>query len=426
MERNGAREASGRGVFGMKILFVNQFFWPDTAATSQLLCDVTEQLSSAGDSVSVICGSASYGTTTGGPPPRVTVHRVKSSSFSRKVAGRVGSYVSFFCGAFLESFRGEAPDVIVTLTTPPLVSLLGLMVQKLRGARHIIWEMDVYPDIAIDLNVIHRDSIAARVFGWLADLPRHSADRIIVLGECMRSRLLKHGISADKLVVAENWAHCNQLAAQIRSEPPLIVADKLTILYSGNFGMAHDAHTISEAISTWETREDCRALQFIFSGSGSWYGWLKNQCQERRSPHVMFLPFCSRHELDARLVSGHIGLVTQKDECLGSAVPSKTYGIMAAGRPILFIGPKNSTPARIIEQHDCGWQIECGDVAGLVQLFERLLADPRLVAQAGARAYHAFTANYQRSLGVARVIAVLEGPKERVTQVVARSQTASS
>lgn len=409
----------------MKILFLNQFYWPDTAATGQLLNDLTEQLAAAGDTVSVICGSASYGAVTGAPPPKVRIYRLKTSSFSRKVAGRMGSYLSFLFGAFWQSLRLSAPDVVVTLTTPPLLSLIGLMIQKLRGARHIIWEMDVYPDVAVDLGVLKPDGIAAKLFGWLADLPRRHADQVIVLGECMRARLVAHGIPASKIVIAENWAGRNEFAEPGRRESPLVVTDAISILYSGNFGLAHDAKTICTAMAELDNRQTGRNnFRFTFAGGGSGHGWLQNFCRKHKLRNAVFQGYCERQELDARLVSGHIGLVTQKNECLGSAVPSKTYGIMAAGRPILFIGPKESTPARIIEQYNCGWQIECGDVQGLIELLDCLHAQPELIVAAGARAYRAFIAQYQRSIGVSRIMAII-GEEKAVESTISAQQMAS-
>jgi glycosyltransferase involved in cell wall biosynthesis len=399
----------------MTILILNQFFWPDTAATGQLLSDVADSLSENGENVEIICGSASYGVTMNAPKPRVSITRLRNAKFSRKVGGRLGSYLSFLGGALWHGLRRSPPDIVVTLTTPPLVSLIGLMIQKFRGSKHIIWEMDVYPDVAVDVGVLKANGSAARMFGWLADVPRHQADVIIALGECMRTRLIAHGISAHKIVVAENWADRDE--SDSHSRPPLPVPPgRLSVLYSGNLGLAHDVETIAGAIAelgNMPAGSDMHQVRFKFAGSGSRQAWLKEFCQERKLHNAEFLPYCERHELSARLASGHIGLVTQKAECLGSAVPSKTYGIMAAGRPILFIGPKASTAAQIIEKYGCGWHLECGDVQGLVELLQSLNRHRELINEAGRRSHAAYITNYQRSVGVSRISAIL-GARERV------------
>jgi colanic acid biosynthesis glycosyl transferase WcaI len=400
----------------MTILILNQFFWPDTAATGQLLSDVADALSANGQSVEIICGSSSYGATMNAPKPRVTIKRLRNARFSRKFGGRLGSYLSFLGGALWHGMRSNRPDIVLTLTTPPLVSLIGLMIQKFRGAKHIIWEMDVYPDVAVDLGVLKANGAPAKLFGWLADVPRHHADSIIALGDCMKTRLVEHGIAADKIVVAENWSDRDESDSPYPSTALPIPGGPLCVLYSGNLGLAHDVETIAGAIAELGSQpsgSDMNSVRFRFAGAGSRQTWLRDFCSMRKLDNAEFLPYCERHELSARLASGHLGLVAQKTECLGSAVPSKTYGIMAAGRPILFIGPKASTVAKIISKYDCGWHLECGDVKGLVELLQRLNRNRELIEDAGRNSYAAYLTHYQRSIGVSRITAIL-GTRERV------------
>jgi colanic acid biosynthesis glycosyl transferase WcaI len=413
----------------MKILLLNQFFRPDTAATGQLLSDVADHLAIEGHEVHVICGSAAYGSTPGAPrqgitmpgtaEPNVKITRLANSAFSRNAAGRIGSYLSFLFGALWHSLR-DRPDVVMTLTTPPLLSLIGMAMQIFRGARHVIWEMDVYPDVAVDLGVLKEKGLATKVFGWLADLPRHRADKLIALGECMKTRLLTHGIAEEKIIVAENWSDRDP-SGKGGSDAVLPCPEgSLAILYSGNLGMAHDVETIALAMAELNSGaglnekvvDGSREMRFVFGGGGSRYQWLQAFCLEHRLGNAVFMPYCDRAELLRRLESGHIGLVTQKNECLGSAVPSKTYGIMAAGRPLLFIGPKEATPARIIERYRCGWQIECNDSQGLVQLLRLLNEHRELIVEAGTRARSAFEAHYSPSVGVARIASILLGAEQ--------------
>jgi len=297
------------------------------------------------------------------------------------------------------------------MTTPPLLSLIGLTVQTVRGSKHITWEMDIYPDAAVDLGVLKPGGIPAAVFGWLADLPRRRADRIIVLGECMKKRLIAHGISPDKIFVADNWSE------HLVEQPKPIGYGPLSILYSGNLGMPHDVETIASAAA--QCRQD--GFEFTFAGGGSRHAWLQRFCVENALEGIRFESYCSRSELGERFNSAHIGLVTQRESTLGSLVPSKTYGVLAAGRPLLFIGPKDATPARIIERHNCGWQVDCGDVDGLVALLTHLNANRHLIHDAGRNAYQAFLKHYQREIGVARVAAILgvEAPSEQASMAAA-------
>jgi glycosyltransferase involved in cell wall biosynthesis len=153
-------------------------------------------------------------------------------------------------------------------------------------------------------------------------------------------------------------------------------------------------------------RSDAR-FRFLFAGGGSRRAGFEASCREHSVGNVLFGPYCDRADLGVRLAQGHIGLVTQRPESLGSVVPSKVYGIMAAGRPVLFIGPKQATPARIVEKYHCGWHIEPGDVTGLVELLDTLACRPDLVHQAGSLARQAFEQHYDRPIAVARLCAIL-------------------
>jgi len=396
----------------MTILLLNQFFWPDSAATSQLLTDLARGLTERGHSVHVICAQSGYAIEDNTEPPPVQIHRIAAAPFLRGIVGRVASYSSFFLGALWQGLRVPPPDVVmITLTTPPLLSLIGTLIQKLRGARHFIWEMDVYPDVAVDLNYFKKGSFLEQVVGFLADLSRKQCDGILALGPCMRDRLVNRGISSSKIYIADNWADGRKIRPV--SWPP--AHNPLTILYSGNLGLAHDVGTIQEAI---EALKNDRRFRFVFAGSGARRAQLEGWCKANGVDNTEFRPYSAKASLGESLGSGHIGLITQNDACLGSVVPSKLYGLLAAGRPVLFIGPKASTVARILERFECGWQVNCGDTVTLLRILEALEGDLREVQSAGERARKAFASNYDLPHGISRICAFIGATSD---QEIARS-----
>jgi glycosyltransferase involved in cell wall biosynthesis len=383
----------------MRIALLNQFFWPDTVATSQLLTDVARDLNKE-HQVIAICGRKSAGEDDCEPDPEVTIVRVRGFSFGRSGVARLASYLSFLLGTAWQSLTMSSPDVYVTLTTPPLLSPIGSVAAKFRHARHVIWEMDVYPDIATDIGYFKKDGIVDRLSGMVIDWARRRADAIIVLGEDMKARLVARGIPISKIHVAENWADGAGITPRPFAEGPLVIH------YSGNLGLAHETLTITNVISRLRNHP---SFQFIFSGGGPKRSTLEGFCRSEGIQNVDFRPCCSRADLGASLAGGHLGLVTQAPVTLGSVVPSKIYGIMAAGRPLLYIGPDASTPARHIESFGCGWRIDPVDVDGAVQLLHRLDANRDLLRDAGGRARAAFEEHFNRPIGVARVIAVVRG-----------------
>ncbi len=383
----------------MKILLMNQFFWPDGAATSQLLTDLARDLAADGHQVEVIAGGT-YAATAAETAPPVTIHRIAARRFSRGTMGRLVSYASFYAGAAWRAFTMPKFDVVLTLTTPPLLSVIGGLLHRLRGTRFYIWEMDVYPDVAVDLGHLRRNSLLHKAIGWLADWSRQQANGVVALGECMRDRLIARGVSPEKIIVIHNWADSRQI--QVRPENR--DRTSLEIVYSGNLGLAHESDTIIAAIA--HLRDDPR-FHFTFIGGGSRREQLARFVTESEISSVTLRPYVPRVDLTDTLGSGDIGLVTQRDDCCGSVVPSKVYGLMAAGRPILFIGPAFATPARIVREHACGWHIPVGDSLALIRLLQHLADRPEEIRAAGRNARQALETFYDRSIGTQRLTAVL-------------------
>jgi glycosyltransferase involved in cell wall biosynthesis len=386
----------------LELVLINQFFYPDSAATSQLLTDLARELARRGHDVTAICGGNGYGLTDATEAPPVTIRRAWPLPFSRLPFMRIASYATFLCGAAVRSVCGRAPDISLTLTTPPLLGVVGTLTRHIRGARHFIWEMDLYPDIAEDLHILRPGSFLSRVIGAVADYVRRNADGIIALGDDMKERLVRRGISESKIHVIHNWADGQEIRPLPWQSLPL------TIHYSGNLGLAHETQTIRDAMLA--LRNDSR-FRFVFAGGGAQKKDLEAFCQAHSLHGVEFRSYCARGELSQSLSEGHLGLVTQKLETVGSVVPSKVYGIMAAGRPILYIGARHATPARVIERFACGWHIEPGNSEYLIALLNRLVNCPEEIRSAGERARRAFLENFERSLGVGRIASVLGAPE---------------
>ncbi len=384
----------------MRILFINQFFWPDSSATSQQLTDLVGALAARGTEVAVLCGEGGYAAAAGSAPPPAEVHRVRALPFVRGKVGRVLSYLSFYVTAFAKSLMVRRADTVVSMTTPPLISVLGAALKLLRGSRHYIWEQDLYPEIAVDLNYLKAGGLLHRTTGRIADAVRRHADGILVLGPCMRDRLIARGVAPNKIHIAEHWASSTAIQPLPRPGNP----SDLVVLYSGNFGMAHDLETIQGAISN--VRDDNR-LRFVFAGTGDKRQVLADFCNAQGIGSVEFRPFVARDRLSEGLAVGDIGLVTQREASCGAVVPSKAYGILAAGRPLLFIGPAEATPALLIERHGCGWRVDCGDARGAGELLRFLADHPETVKSAGARAREALVRHYDLPQSVNRIADIL-------------------
>jgi glycosyltransferase involved in cell wall biosynthesis len=215
----------------------------------------------------------------------------------------------------------------------------------------------------------------------------------------MRRKLIDRKIPRELIHIAENWADGEDIPAGAPRK-----SRTLNILYSGNLGLSHDTDTILGAIRHF--RNDPRFV-FTFSGGGVGKVELEKLCKAEGLDRVRFMPYSNRDQIGKHLAKGDIGLVTEHPGHIGIVVPSKIYGVLAAARPILFIGPKRSTADLLIRRFGFGWQIDPGDQAGLIALLERLAADRGEIRRRGRRARRIFERYYDRPRGVARIAAII-------------------
>jgi colanic acid biosynthesis glycosyl transferase WcaI len=374
-------------------LFVNQYYLPDGAPTARILGDVAGSLAGRGLGVRVVCGAGRYAEALEGDGVAgVEVVRVGSGS-----KGRVAGYLSFYVRAAGAVLFGPKSDVVVTMTTPPGLGVLGWMAQRVRGARHVIWEMDVYPDVAEALGAVARGGWLARAAGAVMDAARRRADAVVVLGRCMADRVAARGVARARIHICENWADGEGVAPEaFHGEAAL------RVLYAGNLGLAHDVETVIEGM-----RRLGAGFEFVFNGGGPRRGWMERACREM--PWVRFQGYQPREELRGLMNWGDVGLVTQRRETLGAVVPSKAYAVMAAGRGVVYVGPGESELGRMIDEHGVGWRVANGDAAGFAAMMERLRARREEARETGARARALFEARYERRRGVARLSKVLTG-----------------
>ena len=195
----------------MRILFLNQYYVPDIAATGQLLADVAEELAAQGHEVHVICSRRTY---SGGAAAfaasevanGVHVHRVGATGFGRGTRiGRILDWLSFYVLATWRALRLAKMDVCVALTTPPFIALIGLILRRLRGTKVVVWTMDVYPEVAVAFDVLSERSLLRRLLARVSRRVYKAAVAVISLGEVMTERLAEAGVPRDKITVVHNW-----------------------------------------------------------------------------------------------------------------------------------------------------------------------------------------------------------------------------
>jgi len=396
-----------------RALFINQYYWPDVAATAQHLADLAEDLVSRGFAVDVLCSQGEYqsaGPKNGKPPAPlmeswrgVGIRRLAPwGTRASGILSRLTAYAGFHAQAAQWVARhGTDYDVIVTLTEPPLIGLhAALGRHSLRErARHVIWCMDLYTDCLFALGSVKEKSPLGLSLEVMNRIELKHADAIVALGECMRERLVAKGIDSDRIRTIGVWNSAKELWPTAVEENPLRaehgLQGKFVVMYSGNAGRSHSFGAIQHAMSTLR---DHPTIRFLFVGGGKRSEEIDDYVDREKLANVLKLPYFPRERLNDSLAMGDVHLVCLHEKMAGVVVPSKLYGAFAVGRPVLYVGPQESTIARNIIAADAGASLANDDGPGLVRAIERLAADRAERARLGANAHAFFLEHYERTV----------------------------
>lgn len=381
------------------------------------MTDLAESLVERGVEVTAVAGRGRYN---GGKRLSrreeyrgIKIERAWATSFGkRSISGRLADYLSFYVGATWRLCRVERHDILLALTQPPLIGLIGLLVGRLRGMRVVALVQDIYPDVAVALGTLKRRGLVARFFDWLNRRTLRGMDRIIVLGECMRDRIeAKVGDErAARIDIIHNWADGQMIKPLAREElNPFAVRhdleDKFVVLFSGNFGLVNEFETVLEAARQLRHRTD---IVFLFVGDGVKGDEIKKFAAQHRLENIRMLPYQPRAELCFSLTAGDVHLTTLADGLAGLSVPSKTYAILAAGRPVLFVGDLRSAIAKLIAENNCGAVVASGESQQLARMITDWAASPEKLAELGERARTLFESRFERQHAITAYLASFE------------------
>ena len=387
-----------------KTIFVNRYFFPDHSATSQLLSDLAFDLASRGQDIHVITGGQLY------TDPQasllseeviceVKVHRVRTSRFGRaRLWGRMLDYLTFYLGATWCLLRSIQPgDVVVAKTDPPMMSVCAGWAAKMKKGVLVNWVQDLFPEVASSLEVSGVRFVAPMLKRFRNKSLQQCRSNV-VLGAIMAQRLRDEGVPSDRITVIENWADGDVIQPVHREDNPLLrewgLEGKFVLGYSGNMGHVHEFKTMIDAA---ERLKDEATIAFVFIGAGIARPWLEAEVAERGLTNVQFRPYQPTDRLRWSLSVPDVHFVSLRPTLEGLIVPSKFYGIAAAGRPVIHIGDPDGEIARILQREQCGWSFCIGEVAPLAQCILGLSQRRHEAAEAGQWARRAFDRQYARS-----------------------------
>lgn len=332
-----------------RILLLNQTFHPDLVATAQVLADLARELARRGHEVTVIAGRRGYDDPSRVFPSRETWRGVRIERIGALALGkgtkwrRAANFASFLMACALRMALLPRQDLVVAMTSPPLVALLAALWTRVRGGRYAYWIMDLNPDEAIAAGWLRRGSPAERFLGAISTFCLRNATPVVALDRFMAARIRAKGIPAGRIAVRSLWPHDDHVRfdpegrARFRAAHGL--SDKWVVMYSGNHSPCHPLDTLLDAARLLAPDP---AFAFCFVGGGSQWPGVAAFRERHRLANILALPYQPLDQLAASLSAADLHVIAIGDPFVGLVHPCKIYNILAVGAPFLCIGPEEN------------------------------------------------------------------------------------
>ena len=344
----------------MKILILNQAFYPDVVSSAQHASDLAAALIEQGHQVTVLADARAYDDRKRRFPRRenwrgVHIIRAPSTDFGKAARWRrAADFSTFMLSCAVRLLFMPRFDVVIAMTSPPLISFLAALAVPLKARKLLFWSLDLNPDEAIAAGWLRSQSVTARLLGRLMVYSMKRAGHIVALDRFMRDRIRAKGIPAEKISVVPPWAHDDQVRfdaeARQRFRERHGLSGKFVVMYSGNHS---PCHPLDALLAAAERLADHPEVVFLFVGGGSEFG--KPLALERRCvANVRCLPYQAQEELAGSLSAADLHVVVMGCAFVGIVHPCKVYNILAVGAPLLYIGPEESHVADMVADFQGG------------------------------------------------------------------------
>lgn len=388
------------------ILFFSRSFWPDTEATGQFITELCAELANK-YKVTVIAGCSYYikedyfrafSLYRKEKLGKVTIFRVMHTKFWKgNLVGRIMNWLTYGILALLVALRLKKVDLIIISTDPPFLGILAMVLKKIKSTAFIYNCRDLYFDVAMVLGKL-KPGLIAKVYDYLDKKAFNAAATVVPLGLSMQRRLIAKGVDRRRIRVISDWVDTGVIKPVAKENNPLLrelgLENKFIIMYSGNIGLTQNLDSILRAVADIKKPS---SFFLVFAGEGAAKKGLRELAQELGVQEVLFLPYQPMEMLSYSLGMADLHIVSFQKGLSGAIVPSKVYGIMAAARPYLAIGDKESEPAILANEFGCGLLVEPDDIVGITKAFDWALAHTEELRQMGKRGRELAEARFDKN-----------------------------
>lgn len=396
-----------------RLVFTEQFYYPDGWAGTQLPRDLTMHLARAGYAVEVVCGSDPYAPLEGDPGDDPASAGVRLARVPRLFAGDIHDrkflrQLAFYVGALPRLLASRRPAAFVTQTNPPLLVVLAALVAWIRRRPLVIIAMDLYPEVLFAHGSLAPRSPLGRLLSAVFRAAYRRAAAVVALGPTMVERLVAKGVERARIAMIPNWATGEPgvvRGADNRLRALWGLEGCFVVLYSGNLGIAHDVTTPILALAA--LARELPQLRLVFVGKGSRLAEVERLARASGvAAQVQVRPLVPLELLPHSLGLADLALVTLRPGFEGLVVPSKLPGLLARGVPTLYVGPPGDS-ASLLAQSGGGAVVASGDVAGLAALLRQLSGDAAARERFGRAGADYYARELARPIGLASYAALI-------------------
>jgi glycosyltransferase involved in cell wall biosynthesis len=378
-----------------RLWVISEPYYPEETSTGYYLTRIAEGLAEDFD-VKVLCGQPTY-SARGTVAPKYEVHegveifRVSGTTLDKNVIPfRLINMLTLGLSVLLNALRRlHAGDRILVVTTPPSMPFVVALAAMARGASYTLLIHDNYPEILVATNKAKPNSLVVKIMAFANRWLYKHAAKIIVVGRDMLTLLERKTAGLDiPIVTIPNWAELESVSPAERSDNTLLkelgLLDKLVLLYAGNMGHPNDIETIVECANALRDRDD---IHFLFLGTGVKRKWLDRSVADLKLSNVTLLDPKPRSEQAVFLNACDVAIVSLVSRMVGVSMPSRTYNILAAGKPILAQAENESEISQVVDEDSVGWVVPPGDAEALARtVIDIREKDAELLRSIGRRA----------------------------------------
>ena len=373
----------------LRLLILTQFFPPDFAATGQLIEELANQLSRQDVNVNVFTGQPGYAFAKGEAPQvekteSVWVKRSRITQLLPSKGKALNGLLFALRAIFHLMRRSRQYDVLLVTTAPPFLPVIGYLANLFLGTRYVCLLYDLYPDIAIELDIIDAKHPIARMWRAINRQVWLRSASIIVLSSSMKKRIVENCPEVEhKISIIHSWSNEKQIVPIAKAEnwfaKEHALTDDFVVLYSGNMGRCHDIDTLLEAAQLLESEP----ILFVCIGGGAKREQLIADVESLGLKNFRFLPYQDKAVLPYSLTASDLSLVSVAEGMESLVAPSKLYPAMATGRPIAAICPSASYLGPLLETASCGAAFKNGDAQQLAAFIRKLSTDLDMAQRLG-------------------------------------------